>query len=204
MSTVTPTPPFVFDYPPDPPYYRITVEQYHEMCRAGILGEDDRVELLEGWIVEKMTVYPHHRLSMMRTRRALERLLPPGWHVGTQNPITTGDSVPEPDISVIRGSLDDYPDRHPGPNDLALVVEVSDASLRRDQTTKKRIYARAGIPVYWIINIPANRVEVYADPTGPADAPDYRSRTDFGPDEAVPFVIDGVEVGRIAARDLLP
>jgi Uma2 family endonuclease len=202
MSTVTP-PPFAFDYPPDPPYYRITVEQYHEMCRAGILDEDNRVELLEGWIVAKMTVYPRHRLSMMCTEEALERLLPAGWFVGTQIAITTGDSVPESDVAVIRGVRRDYPDRHPGPNDLALVVEDSDASLRRDQTTKKRIYALAGIPIYWIINLPASRIEVYTDPTGPPHAPDYRSHTDFGPD-AVPFVLDGREVGRIAAREQLP
>ena len=87
---------------------------------------------------------------------------------------------------------------------MALLVEVSDSSLRQDQKTKKRLYARAAVPVYWILNLEDSRLEVYAEPSGPADEPDYRQHQDYGPDVAVPVVIDGREVGRLTVRDLLP
>jgi Uma2 family endonuclease len=105
---------------------------------------------------------------------------------------------------VLRGDDDDYRDRLPEPRDVALVVEVADTSLGRDQQEKKRTYARAAIPIYWIINLSGQRIEVYSDPTGPDTLPDYRQRRDYGPDDAVPVVIEGREIGRLAARDLLP
>ncbi len=83
-------------------------------------------------------------------------------------------------------------------------VVVSDSSLRRDQGFKKAIYAKAGIAVYWIVNLIDRRVEVYTDPTGPAAQPDYRVRHDAGEADQVPVVIEGREVARIAVRELLP
>jgi Uma2 family endonuclease len=135
---------------------------------------------------------------------ALERILPAGWYVEQQNPITTGESEPEPDIAVVRGTTDDYPDRHPGALDLALVVEVADSSLPGDRGFKKSLSARAAIRVYWIVNLPQRQVEVYSDPTGPMESLDYRQRQDYGESDAVPLVIEDREVGRIAVRDLLP
>jgi Uma2 family endonuclease len=87
---------------------------------------------------------------------------------------------------------------------LAVVVEVSAATLRRNRTTKLRIYARAGVSVYWIINLIDGRIEVYTDPTGPEEKPTYRQRRDYGPADEVPFLIKGREIGRIAVRDVLP
>jgi len=84
------------------------------------------------------------------------------------------------------------------------VVEVADASLNRDRTIKKRLYAAAGIAVYWIVNLVDSQVEVYTDPTGPGQQPDYRQRRDFDRAATVPVVIEGKEVGRLAVRDLLP
>src|SRR6266852_5662098 len=83
---------------PDVPIYRLTVAQYHAMARAGILDEDAPVELLEGWLVQKMTKHRPHVLATELGRRALERLIPPGWHVAHQDPITAADSEPEPDL----------------------------------------------------------------------------------------------------------
>src|SRR5712692_5425247 len=116
---------------PDAPIYRLSVAQYHAMADHGILGEDDPVELLEGWLVQKMTKPRPHSRCTHRTRRALKRLLPAGWYVDTQEPITTADSEPEPDVAVIRGANDDYTDRQPGPVEVALVVEVADTTLRQ-------------------------------------------------------------------------
>ena len=189
---------------PTEPIYRLSVDQYHAMAQHGILSEDDPVELLEGWLVQKMTKYRPHSRCTYRTRRALDRLVPAGWYVDAQEPITTADSEPEPDVAVIRGNDDDYVDRHPRHDEVALVVEVADSTLQQDRTTKKRLYARAGIPVYWIANLVEGRFEVYTEPTGAARRPDYRHRQEYGPDDEIPVVLDGIEVGRLLVRDLLP
>jgi hypothetical protein len=184
--------------------WRLSVDQYHEMIRAGILTDDDPVELLEGWLVYKMPKNPPHRIATRLTRASLERIIVAGWYVESQEPITTEDSEPEPDVGVVRGDTRQYMDRHPGPQDLALVVEVSEATLQRDRGWKKRLYAQANIPVYWIVNLIDRQVEVYTDPTGPAEQPDYRQRQIYQATDAVPVVIDGREIGRIAVCELLP
>ncbi|MCI0529796.1 MAG: Uma2 family endonuclease [Nitrospira sp.] len=183
--------------------WRLSVSQYHEMIRAGILTEDDPVELLEGWLVTKMPKNPPHRLTTQLTREALARLLPIGWYVDAQEPITLEDSEPEPDLVIVRGDRRQYRDRHPGPQDVALVVEVADATLQRDRTLKKRTYALAGIPIYWIVNLPENQFEVYIDPSGPVEQSDYSQRQDYGLSDEVPLVIEGHEVGRLTVRELL-
>jgi len=188
---------------PREPVLQLTVEQYHEMLNAGILTDDDPVELLDGLLVTKMTKHPPHRIATTLISDALRRILPAGWYVEVQNPITTDDSEPEPDVAVVRGSTRDYPNRHPSPSDVALVVEVADDSLRRDKTTKRRLYARAGIPIYWIANLIDNAIEVYSQPTGKGMNVDYQEREDYTVDDNVPVVIAGGEVGRIAVRHLL-
>jgi Uma2 family endonuclease len=184
--------------------WRLTVEQYHQMIQSGIVDEDDPVELLEGWLVHKMGKNPPHCLSARLTETNLEGLLPLGWYIAAQDPITTGDSEPEPDVAVIRGEPRHYATRHPGPSDVAMVVEVAEATLRRDRGFKKRLYARAKIPVYWIINLSERQVEVYTQPSGPADQPTYAKRQDYGPSDEIPVVIDGIEVGHIRVLELLP
>jgi Uma2 family endonuclease len=188
---------------PTEPIRRICVERYHEMIEAGVLTEDDPVELLEGLLVEKMSKTPPHCKTNRRMRLIIERLAPAGWFVDAQEPITTADSEPEPDLAVIRGDLEDY-SSHPGPQDLALVVEVSDSSLQRDRTLKLRLYARAMIPIYWVVNLVEGHIEVYTDPTGPDEKPAYPQRRDYGPADEVPVIIEGCEIGRIAAREVLP
>jgi Uma2 family endonuclease len=187
---------------PTADFFPISVKQYHELIDAGILTEDDPVELLEGYLVTKMPKKPSHSTTTKKTFRALDRMVPPGWHVAGQEPITTDTSEPEPDITVLRGDEDQFQDHHPGPQDVALLVEVADSTLRRDRGPKKRLYARVRIPVYWLINLVDHRIEVYTEPSGPAKAPDYHHREDFGPADMIPVVIEGREVGRIAVRDL--
>ena len=184
--------------------YRLSVGQYHEMARLGILPDGAPIELLEGWLVRKMSINPSHRRGVEQTFAALSRAVPRGWYVTMQQPITTADGEPEPDISVVRGDTRDYPDRHPGPDDLALVVEVANTSLADDRGIVKRSYARSGVATYWIVNIPDRIIEVYTEPSGPATAPDYARREDYAPADAVPFVIEGQEVGRLDVAELLP
>src|SRR6266478_6207369 len=188
-TPVLPTPPAV----PTEPIWRLSIEQYHEMIRNGILTDDDPVELIEGWLVYKMPKNPSHRVVTRLIREALERLIPPGWYVDSQEPVTIGDSEPEPDVVVVRGNTRNYQDRHPGPQDLGLLVEVSDTTLARDRGSKKRLYAGASIPCYWIVNLPEGHIEVYTDPSGPGESVDYRRRQDFKRGDDVPVSIGGQE-----------
>jgi Uma2 family endonuclease len=202
-DTLSPTAP-----PPPTPvapdvFWRWSVEQYHEMLRAGILMDGDPVELLEGWLITKMSKSPSHSGVNRLLSRRVEAIVPPGWHVITQDPITLDTSEPEPDTAVVRGQIQDHAARHPGPGEVGLLVEVADSSLTRDRGWKKRIYARARIPVYWIVNLVDCQVEVYTQPSGPAEQPDYAQRQELGLDDSVPVILDGQEVGRLAVRDFL-
>jgi Uma2 family endonuclease len=203
MSTAA-YPPVEAQSVPTDPIFRLSVEQYHEMIRSGILTADDRVELLEGWLVLKMSKNPPHRVATELAADALRLVVPQGWYVTTQEPVTTSTSEPEPDISVVRGRPRDYVDRHPGPEHLAMVVEVADSSISRDRGIKRRAYARAGVPIYWIVDVAERRVEICTLPTGPAEQPAYGAVQQYGQDEMLPVIIGGQEVGRIAVRDILP
>lgn len=188
----------------DDSFFRISVAQYHAMAGTGILTDGDPVELIEGLLLQKMTKHPPHTLATELTRETLDEVLPTGWFVNVQEPITTLDSEPEPDVTVVRGRRRDYSGRHPEPRDVGLVIEVAGDSIHRDRGRKKRAYARAAIPVYWIVNLIDRQIEVCTDPTGPAEEPDYRSQRDFPATESVPIVIDGQEVGRLKVADVLP
>ncbi|MEG4251548.1 Uma2 family endonuclease [Microcoleus sp. AT3-A2] len=183
---------------------RLSIEQYHAIIQAGILTDDDSVELLEGWLVFKMPKNPPHRVTTRLVRTALENILPAGWYVDSQEPITLSNSEPEPDIVVVRGDTRQYLDRHPGAEDIALIIEVSDTTLQRDRTVKKQIYARAGISIYWIVNLVEEQVEVYSQPLVEVEQPDYSQRLDFGRSAVIPIIIEGIEIGAIAVDALLP
>jgi Uma2 family endonuclease len=204
--TVSTGPPLASDrfaVPPEP-VLPLTVEQYHEIARAGTLLDGDPIELLEGWLVRKMTKDPPHTLSVGCTYDSLGQLIGPDWHVRIEGPVTTDDSEPEPDVSVIRGRRRDFADRHPGPDKVGLLVEVADTSLERDRGWKKRIYAAAQIPVYWIVNLIDSQVEIFMQPTGSGEQADYASRKVFQAPDTIPVTLDGKEVGQIAVADLLP
>ncbi len=191
--------------PPDVTLYPLSVEQFDGMVRQGILTEDEPVELLDGLLVLKMTKNPPHVLSGKLTAIELGRLCPATCHVATQGAFTTAASRPEPDVAIVRGSPRDYADRFPTPADMALVVEVADSSVARDRGIKRRVYARAGVPVYWIVVLPERAVEVYTGPSGPtADEPAYAAVRRFADGDRVPVVVDGVAVGTVAVADLLP
>jgi Uma2 family endonuclease len=187
----------------DDPYYRLSVAQYQAMAAQGILTEDDRVELLEGLLIQKMTKNPRHIWSTENADALIQPHLPAGWFTRRQDPFNTGDSQPEPDVFVVRGKPRDYIERLPAASDVALVVEVADSTLAQDRTIKQRIYARAGIPVYWIINLVDNQIEVYTQPIMGAE-PGYPAPTIYKGDDLLPLVIDGQEVARLTARELLP
>jgi Uma2 family endonuclease len=186
-------------------FYRLTVEQYHTMIRAGGFVESEPVELLEGYLVNS----PRPNSPLVATARtlinsALFATTWSGWLYFPLGALTLTDSEPEPDFSIVRGDDRTYITRFPAPGEIGLVGEVSDSSLPFDRTDKGRIYARAGIPVYWVVNVVDRQIEVYSDPDPTANPPAYRARTDYRPGDTVPITLGGAVVGTIAAGDLLP
>lgn len=147
------------------PRRKFTVEQYYQMAETGILAPDERVELIEGEIIEMAPIGPRHLLCVNRLTKYLNLQLDDSVMVNTQNPIRLSDfSEPEPDISLIKDAehLTDLPTSAA----TILAIEVADSTLERDRTLKQRIYANAAIPEYWIVNLPEDVVEVYRNPSG--------------------------------------
>jgi Uma2 family endonuclease len=187
--------------------YRLSIAQVDALGKAGLVEGLDRLELIEGLLVKKMAKNPPHIAVSSTLARILYRAVPEEWSVCHEAPVVIEgqglESMPEPDFLILRGDLRML-GRRPLPHEVVIAIEVSDTSLHDDTTWKKALYARAGVPTYWVINIPARRIEVYTEPTGPADVPDYRARRIFAEAEEVPLTIDGREVVRIILRELLP
>ena len=161
---------------------RFTVEEFHQMAAAGILGEDDRVELLEGEIVRMSPIGKGHAACVKRLNRWFGERLAGRVLVSVQDPIRLGDrSEPEPDIALLRPRSDDYAQSLPTARDVFLVIEVADTSDVPDRDVKLPIYARAGIPETWLVRLPNRTVEVHRDP-GPNG---YASVTTLGPGDTL-------------------
>ena len=185
------------------PLYRMTVEKYEAMVASGILTRHDRVHLINGYLVARMTQNPPHMIAGELLSAELARILPAAlYHARAAGPIRlpNRDSEPEPDRCVVRGTIRDYESGHPGPGDIAIVIEVADSSLSEDRKLADEVYGPAGIPVYWIVNLIHRQVEVYTDP-GPEG---YRSHAIFVEGQSVPVVIDGQPLGQVAVADVLP
>lgn len=184
-------------------HHRFSVEQYREMGRLGILGPDDRVELLEGWIVKKVNLNPPHAVSLGLCEQVIRSAVSKGLHCRNQLPVTTGDSEPEPDLALVRGDIRDFGQRHPTSQETPLVIEVADSSLEKDRY-KRAIYGRAGFPCYWIVNLKQQVVEVYTEPTGSTEKAGYGKQQEYKPGQQVPLLNEGNEIAKIEVKDLLP
>jgi Uma2 family endonuclease len=145
---------------------RFTIHDYHRMGEAGIFHEDDRVELLDGEIVEMSPIGTRHtggvnRLNALFTRRFGRRAV-----VSVQNPIVLDDySEPQPDLTILAARSDYYSTAHPRPADVLLAIEVSDSSVSYDRTIKLGLYARKHLRELWLIDIPGGAVDVYRRPS---------------------------------------
>lgn len=141
-----------------------TVEDYHHMLEAGILTTDDAVELLNGQVIEMSPQEPRHAATTRRASRYLDRLLE-GADVRTQLPLTLKPkSEPEPDIAVVRLHPNEYADHHPAAEDVFLLIEISDTTLRKDRNQKALVYAKAGIFDYWILDLNKRQAFIFRNP----------------------------------------
>ena len=201
---MTPTTAQPTTYGHDAAFPQFSVARYQRMIEVGILTAEDKVELLENYLVLKMTRNPPHDSTIQRMMEALFVRRPKGWSWRSQSAIMLRDSQPEPDFALVRGSAEDYQAQHPTPVDIALVIEVADSSLLRDQRDKTRIYARGGIPTYWLVDLVDNRLEVYSQPSGPTEVPAYGTFQTLAPGDDIPILIEGVSVVSMPVADLLP
>ena len=143
-----------------------SVEKYHHAIEAGIFDEEAHIELLDGEIIETMPEKPPHVTALKLVSIVLAQTFHlMDAHISSQHPVTVPPhSEPEPDVAVLRGGVRAYATQHPQPDDVLLLVEVSVSTLASDRTIKARIYARAKIAEYWILNVSARTLEVYRNP----------------------------------------
>lgn len=174
---------------------KFTVEQYYQMVVSGILTECDRVELIEGEIVQMSPIGRNHAVCVDRLTRVFARALPEEVTLRVQNPVRLSDrSEPEPDFAILRGQPGDYLSGHPMPKDVLVLIEVSDSTIEYDREVKAPLYAREGIPELWIIDLNEFKIEVYRTPS-PAGYQDVRTfhREQFLAFQAFPAIFFKVE-----------
>jgi Uma2 family endonuclease len=181
-----------------------TRDEYYKMAEAGVFRPGERVELIGGKIVAMSPQNSPHYTAIRLIEDALRTAFGAGYDIRVQGPLDVSpSSQPEPDIAVVRGTARDYARAHP--STALLVVEVSESSLAFDRGEKASLYASAGIPEYWIVNLPDRRLEIYSDPIPLAGQPygyGYRSCTQhLATDMVTPLI---AAQGVIKVADLLP
>ena len=189
--------------------FRITSATYYEMGRLGLISKADRLVLLDGFLVRKMTKKPKHVLVVQNVIDALNKPGVEGVYARLEQPITLdngpggSDSAPEPDIVLARGTKHDYGERHPGPKDIVLAVEVAESSLRDDRAALGR-YAWFGVPCIWIVNLKNATIEVYDRPTdiGGEDARYGRSEIKRA-GETIELLADDRVLAQISVSDIV-
>jgi Uma2 family endonuclease len=181
--------------------FRLTVRQFERMIDAGVIPEGHDVELLGGILVDKMTKYEPHNFALARLGDDLRRLIGDDWAVREEKPVQLGNLWrPEPDLAVVRGPHERYGRQVPLAADIGIIIEASDTSYQKDRGLKWVRYAAAGVPAYWIVNIPAGVLEVYTDPSGRGRSAQYRETKTFVAGQQVPVILDGREIGQTPVR----
>jgi Uma2 family endonuclease len=180
------------------PRRRFTVDDYYRMAEVGILHEDDRVELIEGEVVEMPPIGSAHAGTVDHLATLLGRAVADRAIVRVQGPVRLGDlSEPVPDVCLLRVREDFYKRSHPRPEDTLLIAEVADTTATFDRRVKLPLYARAGIPEYWVVDLGRGLIEVYRSPSGES----YRERLELRQgDRLAPATLPGVE---LSAADIL-
>lgn len=185
---------------PTEPVRRFTVAEYHRLIEIGFFGEDESYELIEGWLVRKMTKGTPHEYALNVLDTVIAQHLPGQWLRRCQLALTLLDSEPEPDIAIAPGPHTRYSIRHPQGHEAALVVEIAGTTLQRDQGPKLRAYARGGVPEYWVVDLSCRIVHVY---TKPATAGVYEAQRAVNAAETLTITLEGVSIP-VSVRDLFP
>ena len=200
-STMTNSLPGFRDYAT---FRTFTLDEYHKMIESGVLIDGEPYELLEGYLVKKMSRGELHDAAIQALTKRFVRLLPSGWDLRAQCAVTLPERTePEPDFAFVRGDETIYRNHHPGPSEIGLLVEVSDSSLMIDRIDKGRMYARSGVPIYWVVNVVDSVIEVYTQPSGPCEVPSYGHQEIFPVGAQVPVLLDGAAVGTISVVEVM-
>jgi Uma2 family endonuclease len=175
------------DAPILPARHKLDVDTYHRMAEAGIFGEDDRIELIDGDLIDMAPIAQGHAAAVDSLAEALYRASSGRAIVSSQNPIRLNPiNEPQPDLTLLRRRADFYrTGEPPRPPDVLLLVEVADTSLSFDRDVKLPLYARAGIGEYWIVDLKRRVIDAYKTP----DGDEYRERTTYGPTETVTLAL---------------
>jgi Uma2 family endonuclease len=176
------------------------VERYERLVQAGVLN-DPQIELIQGLLVNQMGKNAPHVSTTERLRRGRDRITPGGWYVREEKPVRIPDfDEPDPDLAIVRGDIEAYEKAPPGPADVALLVEVSDSTLPWDRGTKRGVYARSSIRIYWIVNLLERQIEVHTRP-----APEgYQHCRIYTASESLAVFVDGQEIGQLVVAEILP
>ena len=165
---------------------RFTITEYHRLADLDFFTEDDRVELIKGEIIKMAAKGKAHSVCNTRLYRELFKLLEEKATIRGQEPIIINDSEPEPDLTIVKNTPDDYFLNHPIPSDIFLIIEVADSSLKYDQEVKLFLYSEACISDYWIFNLMAYYLECYSDPYQDLQGKfGYRHKSIILPNESV-------------------
>jgi len=148
------------------PRHKLSVADYHRLGAAGVLGEDDRVELIEGELIDMAPIGSRHASTVAQLARRFVQTVGEAAIVYIQNPVLLpGDSEPQPDVALLKPRADFYAASHPGPDDILLIIEVADTSVRYDREIKLPLYARHGISEVWLIDLESRRIEAFCKPS---------------------------------------
>ena len=187
--------------------YDLTIDLFSRMVESGLIPQDRRVYLLGGRLYEKMAKTKAHGYVGAAIDRAVNRRLPDGWSLWPESTVVLDPTnAPLPDFAVVRGAnpLDfAAPERYPGPGDIGLLIEVAVTSLQDDLSTVLEQYARALIPVYWVVDVLGRRILVHTEPRIADGRGEYARVETYQPGQALPLVLDGREVARIPFEELL-
>ena len=185
------------------PLRKLTVQEFDRFVDFGVIENDVRFELAEGWVVDKMARNPRHDSTLQMLLEALQSVVPQEFKVRSQMAVTLDESKYEPDVPIVPGPSIRYRDRHPVASEALLLVEVAHATLRFDRSVKLRSYARNMIETYWIVNLVKGYVEVYTRPSGPIDQPEYESCERYMRGQKIPVRRKSRKVFEVAVSDFL-
>ncbi len=198
MTAIAPLPTLTFTLDPNS-LKRWTVQDYHHMSELGILDSNERTELINGQILLMAAKGTPHVTSLHLLANALRDRVGSAALVRTQDPIQLDDfSEPEPDLAIVRGTVLDYADRHPRPDQVDLIVEVADSTLKHDCEIKDKLYAQACLADYWVLDLKNRQLHIFRNPT-PTGYTSHLILTE--PNQASPLAFPSIE---IAISSILP